>query len=72
MYEYRNSGIAFVRQVFSLVIGSCPRDRIILLEFARVERHVVRARIEQALGPKDRPTACSPENTGIAEVHHGG
>ena len=39
----------------------------------RLWSHVLEfARVEQALGPKDRPTACSPENTGIAEVHHGG
>ena len=44
---------------------------VCVLEFARVERHVVRARVEQALSPQDRPTACSLENTGIAEVHHG-
>ena len=41
------------------------------MELARVERHVVRARVERALSPQDRPTACSLENTGIAEVHHG-
>ena len=43
-----------------------------VLEFARVERHVVKARVELALPPQGRPTACSLENTGIAEVHHGG
>ena len=41
-----------------------------LFEFARVEQHVVRARVEQALSTQDRPTAYSLENTGIAEVHH--
>ena len=30
-----------------------------LLELARVERHVIRARVERALSPQDRPTACS-------------
>ena len=43
---------------------------LLTLEFARVEQHVVIARVEQALSPQDRPTACSLENTGIAEVHH--
>ena len=42
------------------------------MEFARVERHVVKARVELALPPQGRPTACSLENTDIAEVHHGG
>ena len=30
-----------------------------VLELARVERHVVRARVERALSPQDRPTECS-------------
>ena len=44
--------------------ATVSENQVSFVGIARLGRHVVRARVERALSPQDRATACSLENTG--------